>query len=68
MTTTQRSAPLHGLEAKREFRNITQKDMGALIGVTQSHYRQFEKGVIRLDVQRAKVLAEALECTIDELL
>lgn len=64
----QRSEPLLGLREKRIFRNITQGDMGHVIGVTQSHYRQFEEGIIRLDVQRAKKLARALECSIDELL
>jgi transcriptional regulator with XRE-family HTH domain len=69
MPATQRSAPLLGLREKRIFRGITQSDMGKVIGVTQSHYRQFEEGIIRLDVQRAKKLALALDnCTIDELL
>lgn len=65
---TQRSEPLRGLREKRVFRNITQGSMGKVIGVTQSHYRQFEEGIIRLDVQRAAKLARELECSIDELL
>ena len=68
MPATKRSAPLLGLREKRIFRNITQGDMGKVIDVTQSHYRQFEEGIIRLDVQRARKLADALECSIDELL
>lgn len=66
--TKQRSAPLLGLKAKREFRSITQTDMAKVIEVTQSHYRQIEEGVIRCDVHRAKKLADALKCTIEELL
>lgn len=68
MPATKRTAPLLGLKEKRVFRNITQADMGAIISVTQSHYRQFEEGIVRLDVQRAKKLADALECSIEELL
>lgn len=65
----QPNAPLRGLRIKRQFRNITQGDMGRVIGVNQSHYRQLEEGIIRLDVHRAKLLADALDhCTIDELL
>lgn len=70
MTTTAklRAPPLLGLREKRLFRGWTQADMGQLIGVTQSHYRQFEEGIIRLDVQRAHKLAQAMTCSIDELL
>lgn len=68
MAQPQRAKPLSGLREKRLFRNITQKDMGALIGATQSHYRQFEEGIIRLDVHRAQTLARFMQCTIDELL
>lgn len=67
-STKQRAEPLRGLRAKREFRGLTQADVGAIIGVSQSHYRQFEQGIVRLDVQRAKLIATAFECTIDELL
>jgi transcriptional regulator with XRE-family HTH domain len=68
MTSKQRTPPLYGLREKRIFRCLTQADLGAVIGTTQSHYRQIEEGIIRLDVHRAKKLAEHLECTIDELL
>jgi transcriptional regulator with XRE-family HTH domain len=68
MTSKQRTPPLWGLREKRIFRCLTQTEMGRLIDTTQSHYRQIEEGIIRLDVHRAKKLAEHLECTIDELL
>jgi transcriptional regulator with XRE-family HTH domain len=56
------------MREKRLFRDLTQTDMGKLIKTTQSHYRQIEEGIIRLDVHRAKIIANFLECTIDELL
>lgn len=62
------NAPLKGLEARREFRNMTQREAGAIIGVTQSHYRQFEIGKVRLDIYRAHLLAKAFECHIEDLL
>lgn len=60
--------PLWGLRDRREFRHITQTEMGVVIGVNQSHYRQIEVGIVRLDVHRAKLLADRLGCSIDELL
>jgi transcriptional regulator with XRE-family HTH domain len=60
--------PLSGLRERRVFRRITQTDLAALIGVNQSHYRQIERGDVRLDVHRAKLLADRLECSIEDLL
>ena len=60
--------PLRGLTERREFRNMTQREAGEIIGVTQSHYRQFEIGMVRLDIYRAAKLAEALDCHIEDLL
>jgi transcriptional regulator with XRE-family HTH domain len=68
MPPKQRAAPLTGLREKRIFRNIPQGKMGAYINVSQSHYRQLEEGITRLDVHRAKTLADVLGCTIDDLL
>jgi transcriptional regulator with XRE-family HTH domain len=67
-TIKHRYPPLEGMREKRLFRDLTQTDMGKLIKTTQSHYRQIEEGIIRLDVHRAKIIANFLECTIDELL
>jgi DNA-binding XRE family transcriptional regulator len=63
-----KNEPLNGLQEKRCFRNMTQGEAGASIGVSQSHYRQIETGKVRIDVHRAKLLANAFGCTIDELL
>jgi transcriptional regulator with XRE-family HTH domain len=60
--------PLKGLTEKRKFRGMTQLEAGNILGVTQSHYRMFETGKVRLDIRRAKLLADAFGCTIDELL
>jgi transcriptional regulator with XRE-family HTH domain len=60
--------PLKGLHARREFRGLTQDAMGAMIAVSQSHYRRFETGEVRLDIHRAKTLADALGCSIEELM
>jgi len=68
MSSKQRSAPLKGLKERRLFRGLTQKDLGAVVGLTQSHYRQIEEGVIRLDIHRAKLFADYLECPIEGLL
>lgn len=68
MATTDEKLPLKGLYEKRKFRGMTQLEAGLLIGVTQSHYRMFETGKVRLDVRRAKQLADAFGCPIEELL
>jgi transcriptional regulator with XRE-family HTH domain len=60
--------PLNGLRERRIFRGLNQKEAGAIIGVGQSHYRQFETGHVRLDIQRAKLLADKFDCTMEELL
>jgi transcriptional regulator with XRE-family HTH domain len=68
MSTAPANPPLNGLRERRVFRGLNQKQAGDLIGVGQSHYRQFETGHVRLDIQRAKKLADAFDCTIEELL
>jgi transcriptional regulator with XRE-family HTH domain len=60
--------PLNGLRERRLFRNMNQADAGRIIGVGQSHYRQFESGHVRLDIQRAKKLADAFDCAMEDLL
>lgn len=61
------SPPLRGLQSRREFRNMTQAALADGI-CSQSQLNKFEKGAVRLDVYRAKLIAERLDCTIDELL
>lgn len=59
---------LIGLAQRREFHNLTQGDLGAVIGVSQSQMNKFEKGLVRLDVHRALKLAKRLGCSIEDLL
>jgi DNA-binding XRE family transcriptional regulator len=62
------SPPLSGLRLRRENSDFTQVDLAKAIDVTQSHYRKFETGVVRLDVYRAATLAKMFGCRIDDLL
>lgn len=68
MADKQRGPALGGLRERRIFRGLTQQELADVIGVNQSHYRQFETGGVRLDVHRAKLLADRLECRIEGLL
>lgn len=68
MAKETRNPPLNGLRERRLFRGITQTEMADEIDVNQSHYRQIETGNVRLDIYRAKKLADKLDCIIDELL
>jgi len=68
MAKETRNPPLAGLRERRLFRRLNQQDLADTIGVNQSHYRQFEAGGVRLDVHRAKKLADALDCAIEDLL
>lgn len=58
---------LRGLKERRTFRRHSQGEAGAVIGVNQSHYRRIETGQVRLDIDRAKKLADWLECSIEDL-
>lgn len=60
--------PLNGLRLRREQSDFDQTELGAAIGVTQSHYRKLEAGLVRLDVYRAALLAKKFGCRIDDLL
>jgi transcriptional regulator with XRE-family HTH domain len=58
--------PLKGLKALRG--DTPQREIGALIGVTQSQLNKFETGAVRLDLHRAAVLAKHFGVSIDMLL
>lgn len=60
--------PLAGLKAARLERGLSGEAMGAAIGVTKSHYGKIESGGLRLDVRRAKVLADKLGIQMESLL
>lgn len=62
------SPPLRGLMLRREQSEFNQTELAKVIGVSQSHYHKFERGAVRLDVYRAKLLADKLGCSINDLL
>lgn len=62
------TTPLAGLKAARLERGLSGEAMGAAIGVTKSHYGKLESGAVRLDIHRAKVLADKLGVTMESLL
>lgn len=68
MAAKQRGPALAGLRERRMFRRLTARELGDVIGVNQSHYSQIERGGVRLDIHRAKLLAEKLGCSIEELI
>lgn len=60
--------PLLGLRDRRIKASISSDDAAALIGLSnRAHYHKIEKGIVRLDICRARVLAEALGCSIENL-
>ena len=46
----------------RELQEMSQNDLAALTGISQSTISAIENGRVRLGVDRAKVLAKALRC------
>ena len=62
------SPELKGLRLRREQSDYRQHQLADAIGVSQSHYRKFEAGAVRLDIYRAKTLADMFGCRIDDLL
>lgn len=62
------SKPLAGLKAARLERGHSQQAAGDRIGVTKSHMGKIETGGARLDVHRAKVLADWLGVPMEALL
>lgn len=52
----------------RKALDITQKQLGDLIGVTPNAITQYETGARKPDIITLKKLAVALHCTTDQLL
>ncbi len=46
----------------RELQNLSQNQLAAATGIAQATISAIENGRVRLGVERAKVLAEALKC------
>ncbi|WP_243455983.1 helix-turn-helix transcriptional regulator [Sphingosinicella sp. BN140058] len=60
--------PLRGLRALRIEASLTLENVGALLDVNRAHYRKFETGAVRLDINRAKILADYFGVPIEGLL
>lgn len=46
----------------RELQGLSQSELSKLAGIPQSTISAIEKGAVRLGVERAKVMARALQC------
>ena len=59
-----------GLKIKglREMKNLTQAELGSLVGAEQSMIGYVERGVKRPSVELLARIAEKLDTTVDELL
>lgn len=52
----------------REDKDITQKEMAEYLGILQTQYSRYERGVNELPIRYLIKIAEKLEVSIDELL
>lgn len=59
---------MNNLEHYRKKADMTQKDLSEKTGIPESAICRAEKGVSDLNGQRWKIVADALDCTLDELL
>ena len=57
----------HRIKVRRVELDLQQKDLGALVGVTQAHISEWEAGRRALRVEQAMALAEALKTTVGYL-
>lgn len=55
------------LRELRDGRNLTQAAVARMIGVTKAALSQYEGGKRKLPILRARSLAQALGCTVDEV-
>jgi transcriptional regulator with XRE-family HTH domain len=58
---------LEGLKRRRTSARVSLESAGAWIGVSKQHFSKLEAGSSPLDIQRARVIAERLGCTIEGL-
>ncbi len=55
-------SPGESLRILRELQDLSQNELARLTGIAQSTISAMETGRVNLGVERAKVLARALEC------
>lgn len=51
----------------RKEKGLSQTDLASSVGVNQTAVSQWERGVTMPALDKAALLAETLDCTIDEL-
>ena len=59
---------LNSLRKLRSEANLTQAELGRLIGVNANTVTQYENGARKPNILLLKKMAEVLHCTTDELL
>lgn len=59
--------PLLGLRARRLAAGVSQETAGQWLGCNKAMYGKLELGTVRLDICRARVLAQRLGCNIESL-
>lgn len=55
------------LKDLREDRDLTQKEVGALLGTTQQQYYRYEKGLLELPMHHFITLAKFYKVSLDYL-
>ncbi len=55
------------IEQKRKDKGMTQSDLANKVGVTPSMINQLEHDVKKTSLQVGALIAEALECSLDDL-
>lgn len=56
------------IEAMKKQKRMTQTELAIAVGVTQPSISDYESGKKRPTIDTAKKLADALGCTVDDLL
>ena len=59
---------MNRIRAIRVERNLSQKELAEKTGLSQVNVSRYEKGQRKLEIQTAARIAEALGCTVDELI
>ena len=57
----------NNLKEARKFKNLTQKEVGAKLGMTQQQYSRFENGKFELNYTQILFLCGLYEITPNEL-
>lgn len=57
----------NNLKEARKFKNLTQKEVSAKLGMTQQQYSRFENGIFELNYTQILFLCKLYEITPNEL-